>query len=560
MNTNWQELFNRVADGIQSETDELDLAAVLRASPEARRDYRAFMELHGALHWDASCLAQPVHERLAQRFAPPTGTGFNSRWLAAAIASAIVIGVGGFVAAFAILPERERATVAGDARVPPAASQPEPLAIIKRTQFLVPGENGPVLQPGRPFSGGRLAIRGGAVELMLRNGVTIILEGPGEIDLIDEMAALVREGRVFVRMPKGMHGFRVRTASADVLDLGTEFAVGIGSGNATDVQVYDGAVIASSSSKLEASRSPKRLEAGQAARFRPEPSAESQPLPYRPDRFVRELKNDGAIAVPVRTDEDAVTAARIFGRPQHDSITVHRAPPAMIVDGQLDEWAGRPGFTSTRDGSADCPEWANGRMMYDDGFLYIAAHVGDPLPLRGIIDPEIDAEFGWHGGGVQVRVSTDRRLGWPARGNSWGYYAQRGIEPTAEQKEWSRNPQLSHLTMWFHAPTQTPCLTIVDGMLVGELRVNPAGFTGAFQADKDGKGYTLEYAIPWTLLGCADDPPQSGDVLAAVWQVNWSDEVGHMRREHMVEIRNRNEPLRINVFERAMTWGRAEYR
>jgi hypothetical protein len=33
-----------------------------------------------------------------------------------------------------------------------------------------------------------------------------------------------------------------------------------------------------------------------------------------------------------------------------------------------------------------------------------------------------------------------------------------------------------------------------------------------------------------------------------------------MRREHMVEVRNRDEPRRINVWERAAIWGRAEYR
>jgi len=36
--------------------------------------------------------------------------------------------------------------------------------------------------------------------------------------------------------------------------------------------------------------------------------------------------------------------------------------------------------------------------------------------------------------------------------------------------------------------------------------------------------------------------------------------VVRMRREHMVEIHNPHEPLRINVWERAATWGRAEYR
>ena len=43
-------------------------------------------------------------------------------------------------------------------------------------------------------------------------------------------------------------------------------------------------------------------------------------------------------------------------------------------------------------------ERADGRMMYDEKCLYIAARVGDPLPLRNIIDPEIDAGCGWRAG------------------------------------------------------------------------------------------------------------------------------------------------------------------
>ena len=251
---------------------------------------------------------------------------------------------------------------------------------------------------------------------------------------------------------------------------------------------------------------------------------------------------------------------REFGPARQAAITVHPATNGMVIDGRLDEWADKPGFSGTLDGTASCPEWADGRMMYDEKCLYIAAHVGDPMPLRSIIDPEIDAGWGFRGGAVQVRVSTDRLMGWPAQGNSMSYYTQRKSFPTPEQEQAARNPRLAHLTMWFHEPSQTPCLTIKHGALVGELQVNPAGFAGAFVADADGQGYTMEYAIPWSLLGCADDPPQRGDVLAAVWQVLWGDEDGRMRRKQLVEVRNANAPLEINVWERAATWGRAEYR
>ena len=239
---------------------------------------------------------------------------------------------------------------------------------------------------------------------------------------------------------------------------------------------------------------------------------------------------------------------------------VSRARGPVAIDGRLDDWRLAPGFMASRDGTDDCPEWVDGRMMYDDGHLYIAAHVGDPAPMRSSIDPAVDPDLGWRGGSVQVRVSTDREMGWPVAGNSAGYYGQRKIVPTAAQKATADNPRLSHLTMWFHAASRTPCLTIHRGMLVGDLEVNPSDFQGAFIRDPDGKGYILEYAIPWRLLNCADDPPRPGDVLAAVWQVYWSDELGRLHRQHMVEIRNAIEPREINVWERGATWGRAEYR
>jgi hypothetical protein len=90
--------------------------------------------------------------------------------------------------------------------------------------------------------------------------------------------------------------------------------------------------------------------------------------------------------------------------------------------------------------------------------------------------------------------------------------------------------------------------------------VNPPGVVGAFRRDADGQGYVVEYAIPWRVLHAEDDPPQRGDTLAAVWQVHWSDETGRLWRDQLVEIRNPHEPRRIVVYERAATWGRAEFR
>jgi ferric-dicitrate binding protein FerR (iron transport regulator) len=542
-------LLNTLADDSLAEADERRLRELLDRGEPARRVFREFAALHAGLHWDYATLLDP-------RLQPPSASPERGagRWppirrAAAVLTAAALAGAATalvwLVMAMPSAPQAQQGAGGGG------------LATVTQTRFLLSADGEDPLTVGQSLDSGRISLAGGAVELSLRNGVVVVFEGPGELDLASELSATLHDGNVVVRMPQGMKGFVVRTPTTDVLDLGTEFAVSVGADNTTDVQVYDGAVITSASRRPEAMRLPKRLVAGEAARFLAEPSAEAVPMAFRPQRFVRNLPAD--VGVPLRGTSLA-DEMRSFGPARHAAITVHRAPAGMVIDGRLDEWADRPGFSGSLDGSASCVERADGRMMYDEKCLYIAAHVGDPMPLRSIIDPEIDASWGWRGGAVQVRVSTDRQMGWPARGNGRVYYAQRQLEPTAEQEELVKNPRLAHLTMWFHAPTKTPCLTINHGMLFRNWKTNPAGFAGAFVADADGKGYTMEYAIPWSLLGCADDPPRSGDVLAAVWQVLWGDEAGRMRREQMVEVRNPDEPLRIHVWERAATWGRAEYR
>ena len=159
-----------------------------------------------------------------------------------------------------------------------------------------------------------------------------------------------------------------------------------------------------------------------------------------------------------------------------------------------------------------------------------------------------------------MRLSTDRTLGWPVNASAPNYYQMRQVEPTAEQKEAAVNPRLAHLTMWFQAATAMPCLTIGYGMMTGDLQENPSGFRGGYARAADGRGYTMEYEIPWRLLNCEDDTPQPGDDLAASWQVCFSDEGGRLFRTQIIEVRNPDEPPRIYTWERAATWGRAEYR
>jgi hypothetical protein len=473
------DLFNRVADGVQSEDDERQLAALLKRDAAACEEFQQLMELHSTLHWLYVAAAVPP------RRLPGVGGGGASRWIAAAVAGFVLLGAaaGGVGTALRWGP------------LEPAADS---LGVVEQARLVVPAGGGRALRSGDPVAAGRLAIESGVVGMRLRNGVQIVLEGPGELELLDDMAAFLHSGKAVVRMPKGMSGFRLDTATTGVLDLGTEFAVKAGLGLVTDVQVYDGEVLATRKAGETGMQFPKRLVAGEAARFEPGNEGLPRPIPYSEGRFIRNVPTTPGVELQHVTEPEE--RIRQFGRMLFDSIPVMPAAGPVVIDGDLADWNPEPGFKEVRHSAFGDNQWAAGWMMYDADHLYIGAHVGDPHPLRSMIDPELDAELGWQGGGLQVRLSTDRAMGWPADGDAPSYYSARGLEPTAADREKAKNPRLAHLTMWHHAPSGKPCITVAQGMNLNDLALNPPGVVGAFRRDADGRGYVVEYAIPWRVL------------------------------------------------------------
>ena len=538
-----RDLISSWLDGRLSAEESARLEQDLLHSRAARDEFRAWADLDSLLVQQAEAgqnNSGQNNSNNAGQSAQVAMPGVRRPWWIAAAAGSAAAVLAMVLVVWAVRPPVDR-----------------PLATITGTQFLLPAEPAAALAAGQSLDAGRVAILGGVVQLKLRNGVRIVMQGPSEIDLIDEMNAFLHMGNAVVRVPKGMSGFRLDTAATDVLDLGTEFAVKAESGFVTEVQVYDGAVIATGRDSRSGGRFPKRLEAGQAARFSPQSLVGSEPIPYSESRFIRSLPAEPGIEHLWWRERDA--ELRQFGRPQRDAITVARAAGAVVVDAKLGEWSHAGGFTGSLDGDPADEEWVDGRMMYDDECLYIAAHVGDPAPMRNTFDPSLDPMMAWQGGGLQVRISTDRAMGWPADANGIPYYRVRRLEPSDGEKAKAANRRLSHLTMWYHAPSGKVAITINHGMSFDSWLVNPEGVRGAFARDPDGRGYVLEYAIPWRLLNAAEDPPRSGDVLAAIWQVHWSDAAGQVWRDQMVEIRNPHELRRILPFERAATWGRAEF-
>jgi anti-sigma factor RsiW len=494
-----------------AEADRLN--DLLRGNPAAQR---AYLEVAG------------VHARLRQEFGPtaPAATPKpaiaprsrqwtrRARWVAVAGLAAAVVAAA-FVIASVNRPVRPVvAVLRNGAGAQWVAAAPE---------------------LGAPLFSGRLQLARGVVEIEFGDGALAVLEGPAEIDLLAPGEAFLHTGQVVVRMPGD--GFGLETPTARIVSPRAEFGVGVGRDGSTVLQVYDGSIRAEGK-KLD---NPQRqeVESGRAVRFDPNP----KDVAFWPERFVRILPGP---------NDPTGRGPHPYNRSRFDTIHIVPPPGRVVIDADLSDWDLSGQFRSWCEPPYGDTYHLEAAMMYDDRFLYVAAHVGDPFPMRSLISPRDRRELYGQGGGVALRVSTDRRTGWPL--TALGPPAGRALQPTDRIDS---NDKLAFLMLWHHAPTGEACLHARYGMDLHGSVINPPGVAGAYRRDADGRGYTLEYAIPWAVLHAADNPPQAGDTLAAMWLAHWSDPGGRTWQGQLIDIANPREPGWN--FERAATWGKAIY-
>ena len=156
----------------------------------------------------------------------------------------------------------------------------------------------------------------------------------------------------------------------------------------------------------------------------------------------------------------------------------------------------------------------------------------------------------------------DKAQGWPLKGTmfvdgAYDCYRKRISSET-------RDRRVTSIVMWHDLRAQRARIRLEHGIDQHDKRDDPPGGQGVFRKDLDGCGYTLEYAIPWRLLNCADDPPRGGDELAALWMVHWSDTDGRIARGQLVEVTNHRPHPQDKIppylyFQNGPSWGRAVY-
>ncbi len=212
------------------------------------------------------------------------------------------------------------------------------------------------------------------------------------------------------------------------------------------------------------------------------------------------------------------------GRGLNKKLYVVPLPGPVVIDGNLGDWDWSGHFESYEREETRDTQRAESAMMYDNDALYIGAKVKDTSPMMNRHNPAADADKAWMGDCLQVRLVTDRRLPFPFLKGSLG-----GIEATGAEVG-----QPLHLMIWYFTDNKEPALQIHKSMALQPVRaewgphgvVPLANFQAAYKTDTDGKGFTMEYRIPWDTLNAKDTHPVAGDIATATLQFLWGDGSG----------------------------------
>ena len=153
----------------------------------------------------------------------------------------------------------------------PPKAPPEPVATLLRAEGARWERDG-VLPEGRRLLQGRHRLLEGKAAILFDSGAVMVLSGPADLDLESRGRALLHSGKVTVEASEA-YGFTVRTPKGEAVDLGTEFAVAVEPGGATEVHVLQGEV-----AWERRSAKPRLLQTGQAVRFDSTQEGQAVPL------------------------------------------------------------------------------------------------------------------------------------------------------------------------------------------------------------------------------------------------------------------------------------------
>ena len=274
------ELLDALLDGTISDVDLLRIEAELSVDAQVRSEYHRRLQLETILRTQYSnvdsqdlsatlnsqAVASPssLNETEWKQLGEPTNNSASPRLLP--VLAGILIGIAACLP-FVFL-------IRGSLRQAPPKTSPTANSNLPTSQEMATAEgfgilngaanvtwNGSAVQVGDLLPTGPLHLSSGRIHLELFSGVQLMIEGDSKFSIDSPMQVTMLTGQARAYVPEPAQGFRLKTNTGEVVDLGTEFSVAIDDTGA-DVRVLEGEV------ELHATdQEPQRIQEGLALRL-----------------------------------------------------------------------------------------------------------------------------------------------------------------------------------------------------------------------------------------------------------------------------------------------------
>jgi hypothetical protein len=283
-------LVESLIDGDLSAEQQASLEDIIRRDPAARRWFLDEMQFHAALKWDCiERVEQPADSEpnaaqftaiplLGEATPSPINISFFSGWPAAYLIATVLFAIGLTTAALVHVSQPNQQWQLASPSPDPQSSPPGPASIVARITAMVDCQwegsafrgqgSGAANQKSEIRNhkslihlGDRLALRSGLLEITYDTGAKVILQGPVTYEVESPAGGYLAIGKLTAKLEKrsevrgqrsepanqkseirNQKSFAVRTPTATVTDLGTEFGVDVDKDGGTTSHVFRGVV------------------------------------------------------------------------------------------------------------------------------------------------------------------------------------------------------------------------------------------------------------------------------------------------------------------------------
>ena len=356
-------LLDDLASGGDDSTTCADIEALLEQEPSLLDAYVEFISLHSALR-RRYYVPEGEHSSTINAGVAPTSDlpvsrpsrrpRWNSlRWFAggAALAASLLVGIW----LFRTTPvEVDVPSQANAAQLDQDASA-QGVAILSQLAGVEWASGEAPAEEGAPLPPGKLRIESGVMRLEFYSGAIAVIEGPASFDLLSAQKGYIHYGKLRVNVPPHAKGFTIGTATGNVVDLGTEFALDVPLQGQSELHVLDGEVDYFAHGLVNGD--PRRLVGGQAIPLHA--GSQDGLLISEASRFI-----GPAELAAMTKNEQAARLARIHGHRER-----LRKDPSLVAHYTFAETAvwsrtlvnDAPNAAKSTDGAIVGCRWVNGR-------------------------------------------------------------------------------------------------------------------------------------------------------------------------------------------------------